>query len=261
MKLMLSKEDCYRAWAPAGARWSQWVKPVLFSFVGARLIENSTNDAGSKMKSVLPVSERSAYVLELPGPEGVYRGVELARHGYHAVPLYNALPFPISEVNKDPGERSQTTVAVERILAALYEQTPALGLCNLSVDAPPAFLLDADRRKASNRVSPGIFDNRSVCFTTDFPSAGTLSNYGIKRVILVRESNKIEPDLLEVLLCWQQSGIDIFATRTSDSAPPTPITLRKPFIFQRLWHKMLVWFGTRRGDLGAFGGIIPSSSG
>ncbi len=258
---MLSKEDCYRAWAPPGARWSQWVKPVLFSFVGARLIENSTNDAGSKMRAVLPVSERSAYVLELRGPEGVYRGVELARHGYQPVPLYNALPFPISEVNKDPVERSKTTVAVERILAALCEQAVALGLCNLAGDAPPAFLLDANRRKAFNQVSPGVFDNRSVCFTTDFPSAGTLSNNGIKRVILVRESNKIEPDLLEVLLGWQQSGIDILAARISDSEPPTPIALRKPSIFQRLWYKMLVSFGTRRGELGAFGGIIPSSSG
>src|SRR5207302_10946527 len=119
----------------------------------------------------VPAPGSSAIVVDLPGEDGINFAIELARHGYRPIPLYNALPFPLSEKLSPPHARSKTTVDVVSILAAICRETATLQQIHLSPVAPPAFLLDADRRIARIDPATGIFDNRSVCFETDFPSA------------------------------------------------------------------------------------------
>ena len=53
------------------------------------------------------------------------------------------------------------------------------------------------------------------------------------------------------------------AVALTDPSRPTPITVRRPFLYRQLWQRMLATFGLKRSPLGGFGGVlpIPSSSG
>src|SRR5262249_25610457 len=55
---------------------------------------------------------------------------------------------------------------------------------------------------------PDEFDNRSISFTTDFPSANFLAAHGIARVMLVQKSSaEPQPDLAHSLRRWQDGGV------------------------------------------------------
>jgi len=150
---------------------------------------------------------------------------------------------------------------VEPILAALYRETTTLQQIPLAKDAPPAFLLDADRRVARIDLAPGSFDNRSVCLSTDFPSAEFLLAQGIRQAVIVQENASVAGDLIQALLGWQRSGIALFRKKSSDAGPPVSVVVEKPSFLRAFWHRLGVALGLRRGELGAFGGIVPSSGG
>lgn len=257
---MLSKDQIYQVWAPPQAVWSRWVKPVLFAFA-----DGSAEDAPSLVidfpAQYLPAPGTSAMIIELPGQEGVLWGIELARLGYRPVALYNALPFPPQEKLARPASRTESTVNVEPILAALVHETAALQQIQLPLDAPPAFLLDADRRLAIKDPAPGRFDNRSVCFYTDFPSAEFLLARGIRQVVVVQKDVSVAADLLQPLLAWQKSGIKLLRLEPAGRHSPLPIVVDEPSFLRRLWYQLGVMVGLRRGELGAFGRIVPSGSG
>jgi len=128
-------------------------------------------------------------------------------------------------------------------------------------DAPPAFLLDADRRFAQKAPEPGIFDNRSVCFSTDFPSAEFLCSRLITQAIIFQRGSKIAGDLLLVLLEWQKAGIQLLRKDPMEAAPPKPVVVEPPSFFRHLWYRISVALTLRRAELGGFGGIVESASG
>lgn len=255
----MNKNEIHQVWAPPESPWSRWVKPVLFAFMDSRFQPPPASLKTFKTDWV-PSSETSAIVIDLPGDDGVLWGVQLARLGYRPVPLYNALPFPPSH-KQTPFSRPETTVDVEQILGALYRETSALKELNLSAEAPPAFLLDADRRIARNDPAPGRFDNRSVCFTTDFPSAGFLQSRNIRRAIVLQRGTEVAGDLLMLLLEWQKSGIQLLRKDPVESVPPVAFIVTRPSFLRYLWYRISVVLGLRRGELGGFGGIVPSGSG
>lgn len=205
----------------------------------------------------VPRPGSAAIIVDLPGEYGVLWGIELARLGYRPIPLYNALPFPPAAKVSQEAERPATTVDVESILAALMRETDTLKQIALPANAPPAFLLDADRLNARIDLSPGVFDNRSVCFSTDFPTAQFLFANGIRTAIILQR-DEVRSDLMQALLPWQQSGIEILQKNTGESL--CPVVLKKPSFLERLVYKLSVWFGLKRGELG-FGGIVASGSG
>jgi hypothetical protein len=255
----MDKEDIYRIWAPSDAAWSRWVKPVLFSFMDSRfdvrrptITQFSTDWA--------PRPGQVALIVDLPGEDGVAWGLQLARVGYRPIPLYNALPFPPSE-KMFPASRPECTVDVVPIFAALHRETAALKEIHLAANAPPAFLLDADRRIARKDPEPGIFDNRSVCFSTDFPSAEFLSSRQIRQAIILQRGSDVAGDLLLVLLEWQKAGIQLLRKDPMEAAPPKPVVVEPPSFLRRLWYRISVALSLRRGELGGFGGIVESASG
>lgn len=209
----------------------------------------------------VPKPASTAVVIDLPGEEGVMWGLKLAGLGYRPVPLYNALPFAIGEKMSAATSRPAATVHVEPILAALVREAVNLETLQLPTNAPPAFLLDADRRLARTDIRPGIFDNRSVCFTTDFPSASFLLEHGIHSVAVVQESTKFAPDLLPTLVAWQQSGIEIQRKVYRNSEPLERVTVKKASFLSWIWFRLTVTLGFHKGELGAFGEIVPASSG
>ena len=108
---------------------------------------------------------------------------------------------------------------------------------------------------------PNEFDNRSVSFTTDFPSANFLQEYGIRRALLIRDYGQApQPDLAHTLLKWQEGGIVLYSKALFESADPMPLTVSKPSHFGRAWNRVLLALGLYRGKLGGFGGIVPEQS-
>src|SRR6267154_666907 len=239
---MPSKDQIYSIWAPADSVWSPWVKPVLFAFVGS-LFESPSLRTIQFETDWLPADGHAAIVLDLPQEYSVLYGTNLARSGYRPVTLYNAMPFPFSERMTLPGSRPASTVDVEPILAALIRESSILETIALSPNAPPVFLLDADRRFARRELTAGVFDNRSVCFTTDFPSAEFLLDHEIRSVIVVQENTNFAPDLRETLVRWQQPGIKILRCVLGEGGAPVPVIMKRPSFLSAIWFKLSVSLG------------------
>ena len=257
----MTKEELFEIWAPTGGRWSPWVKPVLFACAPDGPGFQSTPLAGFDATDLPFVEEQTALVLDLPGAEGIQVGLALAARGFRPVPLYNALPGPSAPTLLPQTLSSSALVNVDVILDALRAESAQLRALNLTLEAPPAFLLDANRRGEGQLASPGRFDNRSISFTTDFPSATFLKANNLQRAVLVQSGRDLpQPDLAHTLRRWQEAGIQIALKRLDYPGAPQPIEIQKPSAFGLLWQRALGAIGLRRHGLGGFGGMVPIPS-
>jgi len=177
------------------------------------------------------------------------------------VPLYNALPLPFGEPVVDPlSGRSVAAVNVLPILEALRKGADQLASINLPVDAPPAFILDANRLGESRKMEPDEFDNRSICFTTDFPSANFLAANGIKGVLFVQRTGlQPQKDLAHVLRRWQEAGIFLQRLRLDSEARPASFQVERPSWYGAMFQRALYAFGFRRATATGFGAWVPDS--
>lgn len=201
-------------------------------------------------------------VVDLPGADGVWLGVALAERGYRPVPLYNALPLPSGEPILDPiSGRRVAAVDVRPIISALRHGAQRLIQFQISPDAPPAFLLDANRQGNGRTMMPEEFDNRSVCFTTDFPSANFLQANGIQRALVVQNLTTVpQADLAYILRRWQEGGIILEKVRVDLPSAPERFVIPRPFWFGAMFQRALLAFGLRRASGGGFGAWVPESS-
>jgi hypothetical protein len=177
--------------------------------------------------------------------------------------LFNALPAPHPDW-ADPSFVGpiRTSVDVNAILFALAEGTQRLAALTLPDDAPPAFLVDARRHSRAQLLAVGVFDNRSVVFRTDFPSAAILRDHGVTAVLLICESaRRIAWDLVHVLSRWQKEGIALMRRNLDDDRPPAPWTVRGPGWFGYLWSRLSTIFGLHPAPSGGFGDFIHAASG
>ena len=253
----MTREQVYSTWAPPAADWSEWVKPVLFAHLQRGMPSTQDLPPEPEASWAPPADGRSAIVVDLPGSAGVWMGLALAALGYRPVPLYNAAPGP-GEILSDT---SIAAVDVWPIIAALLAATSKLRELPLAPDAPPAFLLDANRRTGRGVVLPGQFDNRSITFPTDFPSANFLLNRGIASAVLLQEfDNPPAPDLAHTLRRWQDGRIAISFKPLNIPGAPQPIVVTRPSMYRWIWHRMLTLAGLRRNPLGGFGGTLPEPS-
>jgi hypothetical protein len=247
----MTREQIFDLWAPPGAIWSPWAKPVLFASFHRMVVPEEGAAAATLDISLLgkPVAS-TAIVVDLPGATSVQCGVALAAAGYRPVPLFNACPSPGA---------AAALVDVRSILFALAEAAPILGSSKLAADAPPVFLLDADRNSPLLPAAPGLFDNRSISLPTDFPSAQFLIGHGIQRVVLLTTAGtKPRADLSHTLLRWQRAEIEIL--QSDGSQPPTPIVVARPSGFRVFFYNFLATRGFIRSPLGGFGGTLPMPS-
>jgi hypothetical protein len=263
----MTKEEIYSSWAPDGALWSRWVKPVLF----AAMDETAPSEPTAAIPDVswVPSPEANVpLVIDLPGSMGVEWGLALAAVGYRPIPLYNAVPGPAGQLQPDEGEPPPpqplpeiSLVDVRPILAALAHGAQKLRDLAIRPDAPPAFLLDADRRIGRGAPEPGRFDNRSISFPTDFPSANFLLSLRISRAIVVQmTAESPQADLAHTLRRWQDAGIENHLKALKGEKDPARIEVTKPSAFGRAWYRFLEMLGLRRQPLGGFGGEIPEAS-
>ncbi len=257
----MTNEEIFDNWAPPGGRWSPWVKPVLFACMEREPLDPVPAWPPWDANWAPAISENVAIVLDLPGPEGVVAGLALAARGYRPVPLYNSVPGPSGILTLGPLGGSAALLEVHQISAALWHGTTRLQRMGLADDVPPVFLLDANRRGEGCVAAPGRFDNRSISFSTDFPSANFLKAHGVHRAILVQATaDQPQPDLAHTLRRWQEGGIAIELKRLDTAGPSAPIVVPKPSGFGSLWQRALALMGLRRHGLGGFGGFIPEPS-
>ena len=187
--------------------------------------------------------------IDLPGRQSLLAGLALAARGYRPVPLYNACSG-ISAV-----------VPMEPILDLIARAATYLAGLFLPDDAPPAFLLDADRLRGSVPPAPGRFDNRWLVFPQDFPSANFLRSRAVHSVLLVQaQADQPQSDLGHVLLRWQQAGLPLQVVPPVAGAVPQPLQVRRPRLFGWMWQRALASLGLRRNSAGGFGAIIPLAS-
>jgi hypothetical protein len=244
-------------WAPPESPWSAWAKPVLFAHL-PRPLPPPGPAAPPDLTWVPPAAERRALVVDLPGAEAVRLGVALAGRGYRPVPVFNACPPPL-----DPGAGAgpRAVIDVDTILAALVEGAEELRQYVLAADAPPAFLVDANRQRPLQPVRPGLFDNCSVLFVTDFPSANFLAAHDVRRALLVRERHGgIERDLAYVLRTWQRGGVPLAVKRGMEPGLVEPLVIGGWWLLFDLWHRLTATLRLRRNPQGGYGGFVPEAA-
>jgi len=230
----------YKIWAPADARWTQWVKPVLFASSPQYYHAVKPN----KINWLPVLYNQVMIIVDIPGEEGIEEGLGLTEYGFRPIPLYNGVAF----------YSGQEIVKVREIVAALYGGADMLEGIKLRSDAPLAFLLDSNRMKGHGKV-PGSFDNRWCVFPQDMPSASYLQEKGIKRVLVRAE--EIQNDLSHILCRYQKAGINVAICDESGNIKELKIV--KPSKFKCLRYRFLVAAGLTRNPAGGFGGSIPDA--
>ena len=258
----MTKEEGFAAWSPDDSVWATWVKPVLFAHMDEATLVPANTGTTFEVGWAPAIGEGTAMVLDLPKDEGVWRGMALAGRGYRPVPLYNAIPLPFGVPVFDPtSQRPVAAVDVVPIVSALRQGAEQLALLNIPPEAPPVFLLDANRQGTGVRMLPDEFDNRSVCFTTDFPSANYLITHGIKGVLLVQRE-RVEPqtDLAHALRRWQDAGLPLQRMRIEQPTERARFDVKRPPWYRAMFQRAVVAFGFKRAPGGGFGAWIPESS-
>jgi hypothetical protein len=231
-----AKAEVFEAWAPAASRWSAWVKPVLFAVMRPQHAETDPPSHQQSNLSWVQLDDRATiYVLDLPGAEGVSAGLDFADRGIRPIPVYNALPAPIQH-QASASTHIDAIVDVEPIIAGLWRGAVFLKQKALSPAALPAFLLDSNRNSSVPAGVAGYFDNRSISFPSDFPTAEYLRSAGVSRVVLVkRDTSVAQSDLAQTLRRWQDAGLQIQLKRLDNDAAPALYYVKRPSILLEAW--------------------------
>jgi|GEM_PF-2545184 len=265
----MTKEEIYAAWNPPDSPWTPWCKTVLFSYLTERHLEAPFT---VPTKWEMPPNVRGdAIVADVGGAGGVAIGVALCLGaGFRPVPVYNACPFAtynadlISSFAEDPKPALLVSVAVDlsAIMFSLANAVKVLATAKLPADAPPAFLIDGNRKGRGwiTQAQYGWFDNRSFVTASDFPSAAILRDQSLSRLIVVQGSPKIQADLRAVLLAWQSEGISMWHQKPWEPWNPQLMIVKRPSIFARVLNRIKLATGFRQTQLGPFGHYIPPSS-
>ncbi|MBA4147277.1 MAG: hypothetical protein H0X66_04115 [Verrucomicrobia bacterium] len=243
----------FNIWAPSDSIWSRWAKPVLFAEMETVMPPSTSIDWP---RIDIEQDQGTAIVIDLPGDLSVRTGIALAQDGYRPVPLFNSA----SGMRKHG--LALTLVDVSFTQKMLMAGAERLLETHLPPNAPPAFLLDSNRAGAIS-PTPGKFDNRSVVFPQDFPSANFLLSHGIRRVLLFQRGGMHRPasDLAHVLLRWQDAKIELFSyDRDRSVSMAEPLKVIPPSNFKMLWQRAIAMIGLRRSSAGGFGSVIPEPS-
>lgn len=253
------KYAVFAAWAPPNIAWSRWAKPSIFAHVSGDTLNTATASISPELfqSAIYPPSkDRCALVIDLPGPQAVNAGLVLARCGYRPVPLFNSCPPDVSDTLAMIG----AAVDARAVLDALVRCAADLAAITLPDDAPPAFLLDAQRRAPGTFISERMFDNRSVVFPSDFPSGTFLRAQGIRAVRIVHDpSTAIGEDLRYALRHWPKENVAVEAVTPTGEA--FPFTWPRAGILGEILTRFNAMLTLRRNPTGGFGRLVPEASG
>ena len=211
----MTGRDVFKIWAPLGAKWVDWVRPVPFVALDyMKQASNVCNLTVPRINYINEPTEDTAIIIDLPGYDSIKEGIALARFGYRPVPIYNG-------TNEQPG--SMALVDNHATESALIWGALELEKIALSSIAPPAFLLDSNRMHRF-KMNTSVFDNSWDIYHQDIPSANYFLDSGIKKIIVRGE--KIHKDLCKILYKHQLMGITI--AFTDGYLEPRKVTIKKP---------------------------------
>ena len=212
---MIASKEVYKIWAPAGAKWVDWVRPV--PFVGLNDNFNKYQFSNFNVSQIFYLEEiekDTAIIVDLPGYESVEDGIALAKMGYRPIPVFNGT----NEQNNSLATTDNHAVGFGLLCGA-----KELKNIEIPVDATPVFLLDTNRL-SRHKMSISVFDNSWDIYYQDMPSAEYFLKNGVKKIIV--RSKKIEKDLSKILYKYQQKGITIMHTQGLEKAEK--VKIKKP---------------------------------
>ena len=209
----MTNKEIYRIWAPIGAKWGEWVRPVAFINLMKELNRSYYNIAIPKLFYIEKLEKDTAFIIDLPGYESVNEALALAHIGYRPIPVYNGTNEPLG---------TRANVDNHGIEDALVRGTVELKKIQLDLEAPPVFLVDSNRLHRK-KMSVSTFDNSWDLYPQDLPSPQYFLNNGIKNIVI--RSQRVNSDINKILYKHQQAGINIMFTNGFDS--PVKVTLKK----------------------------------
>ncbi|HEY9155623.1 MAG TPA: hypothetical protein VIM69_10865, partial [Opitutaceae bacterium] len=136
----------------------------------------------------------------------------------------------------------------------------------IAAAAPPVFLLDANRSSKAppeyvvEVLAPRTFDNRSVVFASDFPSATFLRQHKIERILIVHTHDQsIGLDLRYALKQWVHDGLVIDVV--TEEGRTFPVRWPRNGLLGEIFLKVFVTLRFHRNEAGVFGSFLPTGSG
>lgn len=193
-------KEIYKIYAPNGAKWIDWVRPVSFVAIDTYNRKPIVDWLDRKAMFLKKYQQDTAIFIDLPGKESIELGIGLAHMGYRPIPVFNGT---------DEQQGSQATTNTYLIESCLINGSQKLKNIKLKNDANPVFLLDSYRTNRY-RAKESIFDNSWDLYKQDIPSVEYFKQNGINKIIVVGEV--IQPDLKKIFLKFQEKGIEIYIT-------------------------------------------------
>lgn len=193
-------KEIYKIYAPNGAKWTDWVRPVPFVAIDTYNRKPIADWMERKAMFLKNYQQDTAIFVDLPGKESIELSIDLAYKGYRPIPIFNG-------TDEQPG--SQATTNTYLIESCLINGSEKLKNIKLDNNANPAFLLDSYRTNRY-RAKESIFDNSWDLYKQDIPSAEYFKQNGITKIIIV--GDEIQRDLKKIFLKFQEKGIDIYIT-------------------------------------------------
>ena len=206
-------KEIYKIYAPVGAKWTDWVRPVPFVAIDTYHRKSVGDWLDRKAMFLKQYQRDTAIFIDLPGKESIELGIGLAYIGYRPIPVFNGT---------DEQQGSQATTNTYLIECSLINGSEKLKNIQLKNDANPSFLLDSYRTNRY-RAKESIFDNSWDLYKQDIPSSEYFKQNGITKIIVVGET--IQRDLKKIFLEFQKNGIDIYIT--DSYASPKKVILTK----------------------------------
>ena len=233
---MLAKK-IYKIWAPVGAKWVDWVRPVPFIGINEKMEtfetgefknhlasyiqalntyqNNMKNEVSSKEFNLKTNNINSvAIIIDLPGIDSIKEGLAVAQMGFRPIPIYNGTEEQLG---------AMPTVDNSSIKIGLLKGALELKKIKLDKDAPPAFLLDSNRTNRY-KMTEAVFDNSWDVYAQDMPSAEYFLSNKINKIIVI--GKKLQKDLQKILYGFQRNGIKIFFS--SEYGELKEIKIKKP---------------------------------
>jgi len=211
----MTGKEIFKAWAPFGAKWTDWARPV--PFVAISDLDKTNRAANFTMPIINYINsaqETTAIILDLPECDGITEALALAKLGFRPIPLYNGT---------DEQQGAMAIVCNRNIKSALIWGASELGKLEIPFDAPPAFLLDSNRTHRF-KMDASVFDNSWDIYSQDMPSAEYFIRSGINKIIVRGEM--IQKDLTRILYEFQKKKIEILYTNGYET--PKTAVIKKP---------------------------------
>jgi len=230
----MTNREAFEIWAPAGSKWSGWVRPVPFVMndcdrakqgcvdkdiiVNDDFVQSNTNhNVSFEITDVFYVNELqkdTAIIVDRSGYRSINEGLALAKMGWRPIPLFNG-------TNEQYG--AMALVDNHCIECALLWGAGIMRTLKFQEDAPPVFLLDSNRRHRY-KMSVSVFDNSWDLFSQDIPTAEFFMSNGINNIVITGE--KIHKDLRTIFYDFQKKGMSFFFTDGYDK--PKEVRIKKP---------------------------------